>query len=427
MTAALDPTDPDPHDPTDPDPHDAADPLAGHRDRFVGAEDPLVYLDGNSLGRPLRVTVERLGDFVAHAWGGRLIRGWDEAWFDLPLTLGDTLARVCLGAAPGTTVVADSTTVLLYKTIRALADHQRRVDPARTELVVARDDFPTDRYVVEGIAAESGLTVRWLDVPAPGADGPTGITPELVASVVGPSTGVVVLSHVAYRSGWLADLPAVTAVVHDAGALVLWDLCHSAGVVPLTLEADDVDAAVGCGYKFLGGGPGAPAFVHVAPRLQEALEQPVRGWMGHADPFRMGPTWEPAPGMRRFLSGTPPVVGMQPLVDQLALLDEVGVPAVRAKSTALTSYAVEVADALLAPLGVRVDSPRDPARRGSHVILGHPRMREVVAALWWRDVLPDFREPDGLRVGLAPLSTSYAEVRAGLDAVAEVLRALDGA
>jgi kynureninase len=397
---------------TDPARLDAADPLAAHRDLFVGAETPLVYFDGNSLGRPLRATGPRLAAFVEHEWGGRLIRGWDERWFELPLTLGDRLGRACLGAAAGQVAIGDSTTVLLYKTIRAALAAR----PGRTEIVLDRDQFPTDRYVAAGIAEETGATLRWIEV-----DTAAGVTAELLAEVVGEQTAVVLLNHVAYRSAWLADAPALTRIAHDAGALVLWDLCHSAGVVPIELDAWDVDLAVGCSYKYLNGGPGAPAFVYVATRLQDELRQPVQGWMGAADPFTMGPSYEPAPGMRRWLSGTPAVVGMLALEDMVDLLAEVGVEAVRAKSVGLTAYAAEVAAELLPE--VSSASPTDPARRGGHLTLSHPAMREVTAALWRRDVIPDYRDPHGLRIGLSPLSTSYAEVRAGLEAVREVLDA----
>ena len=396
----------------DPASLDAADPLASYRDRFVGADTDLVYFDGNSLGRPLAATRDTLAGFVGGAWGERLIRGWDEEWFDLPLTVGDDLGRLVLGAAPGQVAVGDSTTVLLYKAMRAAVAAR----PGRTEIVLDRDNFPTDRYVADGVARECGLTLRWIDVDPAG-----GATVDQVAEVVGEQTALVTLSHVAYRSAWIADAPAITRVAHDAGALVLWDLSHSGGSVPLQLDDWGADRAVGCTYKYLNGGPGAPAYVYVAERHLDSLTQPIQGWMGATDPFLMGPTYTPTDGVRRFLSGTPPILGTLPLRDMLALLDEVGIRAVRDKSVALTSYAIDLADQELAPLGVGVASPRDPERRGGHVTLTHPAMREVVAALWRQDVIPDYRDPGGLRVGLSPLSTSYAEVAAGIDAIREEL------
>jgi kynureninase len=398
---------------------DAADPLAAYRDRFVGADTPLVYFDGNSLGRPLKVTGPRLAAFVEQEWGGRLIRGWDERWYDLPRTLGDRLGRVALGAAAGQVAVGDSTTVLLYKLMRAAVAAQQRVAPGRTEIVLDRDQFPTDRYVAAGVAEECGLRLRWIEV-----DPSLGVTAELLAGVVGPQTALVVLNHVAYRSAYLADAPELTRIAQEAGALVLWDLCHSAGVVPVDLDGWGVDLAVGCTYKYLNGGPGSPAFLYVAERHQAELTQPIQGWMGAEDPFLMGPSYVPAAGIRRFLSGTPAIVGMLALEDMVDLVEEAGPAAIRAKSTGLTDHAAEVSAELLAPLDVVLASPLDPGRRGGHLTLNHPLMREATAALWEQDVIPDYRDPHGLRIGLSPLSTSYAEVQAGLERVRDVLEGL---
>lgn len=392
------------------------DPLASWRDAFVGSDGPIVYFDGNSLGRPLKRTVERLPHFVQEEWGVRLIRGWDEGWYDAPLRVGDRIGGLCLGATAGQTVVGDSTTVLLYKLIRAAADAQVAADPARREIVIDSDNFPTDRYIVEGIARERGLDVRWIEV-----DPAAGVTPDQVAAAVGPATGVVVLSQVSYRSGYLADAAAITDLVQAAGGLVLWDLCHSAGAVPIDLDGWGADLAVGCSYKYLNGGPGSPAFAYVAERHQATLRQPITGWMGHADPFLMGPDWEPASGMRSYLSGTPAIVGMLALEDMLDVIEEVGIEAIRTKSIALTERAIASHDELLAPLGVELGSPRDPDRRGGQVTLQHPAMREVVSRLWERDVIPDYRDPGGLRVGLSPLSTSFEEVDEGMRRVREAL------
>jgi kynureninase len=393
---------------------DDADPLAGFRGRFLdpAGEHVVAYLDGNSLGRPLAETPARLAQFIGTEWGERLIRSWDERWMDEPTALGDRLGEVVLGAGPGQTVVADSTSVLLYKLLRAALDGR----PGRDEIVVDRDNFPTDRFLVEGIAAERGARIRWIQ-----ADPATGVRPEDVAPVVGPRTAVVLLSHVAYRSGFLADAPAITALVHDAGALVLWDLCHSAGSVPVALDAWGVDLAVGCTYKYLNGGPGAPAFGYVRAGLQQRLQQPLWGWMGAHQPFGMSPDYRPAEDVRRFLTGTPPILAMQPLKHMVELIAEAGMAAVREKSVLLTERAIVLADELLAPLGAELASPRDPAERGSHITVDHPRFREVTAALWERGVIPDFRPPHGLRIGLSPLSTSFAELQAGMEAVRDAL------
>ena len=390
---------------------DAADPLAGFRDRFLPAPGVVAYLDGNSLGRPVASVPERLEQFVRGAWGTELIRSWTggEEWMAWPERIGDRIAAAALGAGPGQAVLADSTTVLLYKLARAGLDAAGHPDETqrRDEVVASADDFPTDRYVLEGVAAERGATLRWIE-----PDAVTGVTPEQVAAVVGPRTALVLLSHVGYRSGWIADAPAITALAHDAGALVLWDLSHSVGSVELELDAWGVDQAVGCTYKYLNGGPGSPAFGFVRRGL--VVRQPVQGWMGRRDPFAMGPGYEPADGIRSLVSGTPPVLAAVPLLAGLELLEEAGIAAVRAKSRALTSYALEVVDGWPGELGVRVASPRDPDRRGGHLTIRRPGFRAVVEALWERGVIPDYREPDGIRIGPAPLSTSFAEVRDGL-------------
>jgi kynureninase len=389
---------------------DAADPLAGYRELFVESPGVVAYLDGNSLGRPLTASVERIGTFLREEWAGRLIRGWGEGWLDLPFTIGDELGRVALGAAPGQVAIGDSTTVLLYKLVRAALDAR----PGRTEIVVDRANFPTDRYVVEGIAADRGLTLRWID-----PDAAAGVTPELVAEHLGPNTALTLFSSVAYRSGYLADVEGITALAHAAGALALWDLSHSVGVVPTPLDAWGVDLAVGCGYKYLGGGPGAPAFLYVREELQSSLRQPIQGWLGSRAPFEMGQGYTAAAGIRGFLSGTPPIVGMLAMRDTIALIDFVGLDAVRGKSMALTAYAVDLCDELL-PEAV-LASPRDPDRRGGHVTIDHPAFEAIMPALWEREVIPDFRRPDGIRLGMSPLSTSFGEVELAVRTIRELL------
>ncbi len=248
---------------------DETDPLRAYRDEFLPAgSDVVAYLDGNSLGRPVRATAERMDEFIREQWGRRLIRGWTDGWLDWPQQIGDRLGRTTIGAGEGQVVVADSTTVLLYKLARAAVD----ASPGRTEIVLDSDNFPTDRYVLEGIAAERDLTLRWITT-----DPAAGITDEQVAAAVGPDTALVVFSHVAYRSGYLADAETITRTAHDAGALVLWDLCHSVGSVPVHLDAWNVDFAVGCTYKYLNGGPGAPAFGYVNRHHHGRVHQPIWG------------------------------------------------------------------------------------------------------------------------------------------------------
>lgn len=393
---------------------DAADPLAHLRERFVGHADASVpaYLDGNSLGRPLTASLQRMQDFIQQQWGGRLIRGWDEGWLALPERIGNDLGRTVLGAAEGQTIAADSTSVLLYKLARAAVAAR----PGRSEIVIDRDNFPTDRFIIEGIASELGMSVQWVEAEFDG-----GVTADALENVVGPQTALVVLSHVAYRSGYLADMKTMTALVHEAGALMLWDLCHSVGSVPIELDACGVDLAVGCTYKYLNGGPGSPAFAYVNQAHQEQLRQPIHGWLGSDDPFGMGEGYVPAAGIRGFASGTPPIMGMLCMQDMISLIAEAGMANIRSKSIRLTDYAIALADERLAPLGAALSSPRDPQLRGSHITVDHPEFETVTKDLWEHGVIPDFRNSTGIRLGLSPLSTSFAEVERGIDAIAAAL------
>lgn len=391
---------------------DAADALGAHVEKFVESDEVLSYLDGNSLGRPLNVTAGNMVSFFERDWGSRLIRSWDEQWMELPLELGDRIGALTLGATFGQTVVADSTTVMLYKLIRAAVAAR----PGRTEILLDDDNFPTDRFLVDGTAQECGLTLRWIAV-----DKSSGVTADQVRDNVSAETALVVLSHVSYRSGYLADMAGITQIVHDAGALVLWDLCHSAGVIPTQLDAWNVDIAVGCTYKYLNGGPGSPAYAYVASALQSELEQPIWGWMGASDVFGMTDRYVPATGMRRFISGTPPVVGMLAIKDMLDVIEEAGMPAIRAKSFALSDYAIRLIEELLVPLGVTIATPHEHEFRGSHVTIRHPSFKSVNEALWAQNILPDFRNPDGIRLGLSPLSTTFAEVLVGIEAIRAAL------
>jgi kynureninase len=393
---------------------DAADPLGGYRDDFImpADADVISYLDGNSLGRPLAATAALLDQFVQRQWAGRLIRGWTDGWLEWPITLGDRLGAVALGAGAGQVVVADSTTVLLYKLARAALDAR----PGRRRVVLDTDNFPTDRYVLEGIAADRDLELVWIET-----DPREGIRPEQVSAVVDERTALILFSHVAYRSGWLADVAEITRTAHGAGALAMWDLSHSAGSVPVELDAWDVDLAVGCTYKYLNGGPGAPAFAYVRRDLLAEVRQPIWGWMGHRASFEMGPGYEPAAGSRALLSGTPPILAMVPLHANLDMLASAGIEAVRAKSVLLTEYALALADSWLAPFGVEVFSPRDPRRRGGHVTLNRSGFAGLLDPLWDSGVIPDYRRPDGLRIGPAPLSTSFGEVHRGLAVLRELL------
>ncbi len=389
----------------DPAELDRADPLRHFRARFATAPGDPIYLDGNSLGRLPLETPRRVADIIERGWGERLIRGWSEGWLELPLRLGDLIGGPLLGAAAGQTAVADSTTVCLYK----LAAAALAARPGRRELITDRDNFPTDRYVLESLARTHELTIRWIETnPA------AGPSPDDVAALTGPDTALVALSHVDYRSAFVLDMPAISSVAHDAGALVLWDLCHSAGALPVALDDAGADLAVGCTYKYLNGGPGAPAFLYVRAEHQACLRQPIWGWLGRDEPFEMAQGYEPAPGIAGMLSGTPPVLALTAVQVGAELAIEAGIDALRAKATALTDYAISLLDRWLAPLGFSLGSPRDGARRGAHVALVHPQARRLSRRLIESDVIVDFRAPDVIRIGLSPLTTSFSDVHAGL-------------
>jgi kynureninase len=370
-----------------------------------------VYLDGNSLGRPTKASVERVAA-ITETWSKRLIRGWDDGWLDLPLVVGDQLATGVLGAEPGTVAVTDSTTVNLYR----LAVAALGARPGRRTIVIERAEFPTDRYVVEGLAREHDLEIRWLD-----GDPTEGLSTQEIVASLGPDMALVILSAVNYRSGTILDIRAVTDAVRAAGALVLWDLSHAAGSIPVNLAANGVDLAVGCTYKFLNGGPGAPAFLYVRRELQEELRPPIQGWFAQADQFEMGPAFEPRPGIGGWLVGTPAIIALTAAQAGIEVVADAGIEAIRAKGIALTEYAIELLDAWLVPLDCTLGAPRDPARRGNHLSIRHRSARGLVDALKHRNVIPDFRAPDSIRIGLSPLTTSFEDVHRGLGALRDLL------
>ncbi|MFI5227215.1 MAG: kynureninase [Candidatus Limnocylindrales bacterium] len=384
---------------------DAADPLADFRARFVIDDPELVYLDGNSLGRLPRWTAARLTGLIRDGWGGDLVRGWDE-WIELPARVGDLVGVGLLAARQDEVVVVDSVTTNLYRAATAALDAR----PGRRVILVDRDEFPTDRYVLEGLASARGLVVRWIDRDPVG-----GSSVDDVAGRLDDDVALVVLSHVDYRSAAIADAAAITSLAHETGAIVLWDLCHAVGAVPIDLTAWGADLAVGCTYKYLNAGPGSPAFLYVRSELQDSLHNPVQGWFGRRDQFAMGPGYDPQRGIRGWLTGTPSVPGLIAVEEGARLSLEAGIEAIRAKGIALTSYAIELHDAWLGPLGCTLGSPRDATRRGSHVSIRHPDAKAITARLLAADVVTDFRAPDSIRFGLAPLYTRFVDVRSGLD------------
>lgn len=384
---------------------DAADPLAPLRAEFRLPED-VVYLDGNSLGALPAATPGRLDEVLWTEWGHDLITSWNRhGWIELPLRIGERIASL-VGAAPGQVVVADSISVNLFKLLAAAVEAR----PGRGVVLAVDGEFPTDLYVAEGLCRLLGGRAELRSV-----------RPEALAGSLDQRVAVVTLSHVDFRSGEVRDMAGLTEHAHHAGALVLWDLAHSAGVLEVELDRCAVDLAVGCGYKYLCGGPGAPAFLYVAGRHQELLANPLSGWMGHAEPFRFEPAYRPASGVARFLSGTPPILSLAALEVGVETVARAGPSALAAKARALTSAFVALVDHVPLELGLRLASPREPARRGGQVTLAHEHGYAVVQALIARGVIGDFREPGLIRFGFAPLTTRFVDVWDAATLLEEVL------
>ncbi|MGN6796409.1 MAG: kynureninase [Streptosporangiaceae bacterium] len=389
---------------------DLADPLARFRDRFMWAEDGPIYLDGNSLGPLPLATQARIAEVVGSEWGEGLVRSWGT-WVRLPREVGDLVGAHLTGAAAGQVLVGDSTTVNLFKLVNAALDAQ----PGRTVLVTDDDNFPTDRYVLQGIAAQRGCELRMIHT-----DLDEGLSEETLLASLGPDVALVSLSHVAYRSGALADMARITGLVHQAGALMLWDLCHAVGAVPIRLDESGADFAIGCTYKYVNAGPGAPAFLYVRHELQERMRQPIWGWFSQNDQFAMGPGYDPLPGIERFGTGTPQIIGTVAVEEGAKLLAEAGIERLREKGIALTSYLIHLADEWLTPHGFRLASPRADARRGNHVTLHHREAWRINQALIAAGVIGDYRTPDRLRLGLPPITTRFTDVWDALDRLRQI-------
>jgi kynureninase len=401
---------------------DERDPLAPLRDQFT-LPPGVIYLDGNSLGALPRATADRLGRAITDEWGTGLIRSWNDAgWVELPARVGAKIGRL-LGAGPGEVVAADSTSINLFKVLAAALRLQEDRAPGRRVIVSQRGNFPTDLYIAQGLAdllgrgAAGGYTLRLVDGP------------DELPHAVDERTAVVLLTQVDYRTGALLAMAKTSALAHEKGALIIWDLAHSAGAIPLDLPGDGADFAIGCGYKYLNGGPGAPAFVWVASRHQEAFWQPLSGWFGHAAPFAFEPDYRPAPGIARYLCGTPAVLSMialdSGLDTVLAAEARGGMPALRAKSIALTGAFIELVEARCQGHALSLVSPRDPALRGSQAsFAAGPELARgyaVMQALIARGVIGDFRAPDVLRFGFTPLYTRFVDVWDAVEILSDIL------
>ena len=381
---------------------DAADPLAFARERFA-LPDGVTYLDGNSLGALPKATPARVDETIRMQWGEDLIASWNtHDWIDWPARIAAKLAPI-VGAGANELLIADSTSVTLFKLLAAAVQAR----PGRGTIVTQSGNFPTDLYVAQGLAAMLGLRL-------------SAVEPDDIVSAIDDTTAVVTLTHVDYRSASIHDMRAINEAAHAAGALVVWDLSHSGGAIELDLNGADCDLAVGCGYKYLNGGPGAPAFLYVAERLQDELRSPLQGWMGHAEPFAFVDDYRPAGGILKFLTGTPSILALAALVAGLATFDGIAMRDIAAKSRSLSQLFVAEVEARCSA-EVRLASPRDPSQRGSHVVFAHRDGYAVMQALIARGVIGDFRTPDLMRFGFAPLYNSHTEMVRAAEILAEVL------
>ena len=394
---------------------DSQDPLASFRARFVIADPQLIYLDGNSLGRMTLASQARAQHLLDQEWGRDLIRSWNDNWWEAPVRVGEKIAQL-VGAAAGQVIACDTVSINLFK----LSASALALCSGRTRIVTDTLNFPSDLYILQGLVRMLGNRHVILRIGSQDGD----ITPDLgaLAAAIDENTALVTLSHVTFKSGYLYDMAAVTEIAHRKGALVLWDLSHSAGALPVGLDACNADFAIGCTYKYLNGGPGAPAFLYVRKELQEQVFSPICGWWGQNAPFAFGLDYTPAPGMRRFLTGSQPILSLLAMEAALDPVLEAGMLALRAKSVRLSEYLINLSDVLLVPLGFSLGSPRSADQRGSHISLRHKEGYRINRALIEQmQLLPDFREPDNLRLGLTPLYTSFGEVWEGVDRIRRVV------
>ncbi|MBN1121159.1 MAG: kynureninase [Anaerolineae bacterium] len=381
---------------------DSADGLAPFRDEFVIADDALLYLDGNSLGRMPKATRQMFGDVLDHQWADRLIRSWGENWYDAPTRIGDKIAPI-IGAQPGEVIVGDSTTVNLFKLVTAALS----LRPGQTKIISDVLNFPTDLYTIQGVIDLLGQDHELILLPA---DDGIAISMEAYKAALDDDVALVTFSTPTFKSGYLHEIEAITRLAHDAGSLVLWDFSHGVGSVPIDVTNWGIDFAVGCTYKYLNGGPGSPAFLYVREQHRKEANARPWGWWGHESPFAFDLDYRAAESARQFLVGTPPVLSMLAVEPAVDLVLRAGVDAIREKAMAMGEFFVEMFDAVLAEVGFTLGSPRDPHRRGSHISLRHPEGYRICRVLIEEEqVIPDFREPDNIRLGFAPLYTRYVD------------------
>lgn len=394
---------------------DRQDKLASFKEAFVIPDPSLVYFDGNSLGMMPKVAQVKAREVVEEQWGKDLIRGWNKGWWDAPSRVGDTIGQL-IGAAAGQTLVGDTVSVNLFK----LATSALTLQPNRTRIITDTFNFPSDLYILQGINQTLGNRHEIIRIGASDND----ITPDIDAleAAINENTALVTLSHVVFKSGYMYDMKRITDIAHKKGALVLWDLSHSVGSVHVHLDDCSADFAIGCTYKYLNGGPGAPAFLYVNKAIQEKLSSPIWGWWGQKNPFDFDLDYQPAPGAQRFLVGTQPMISLLTMEAALEPMLQAGMDSLREKSILITDFASFLTEAWLAPFGFSLGSPVDSAIRGSHISIRHPEGYRINRALIEEmNLIPDFRAPDNLRLGFAPLYLSFADVWEGFDRIRRVM------
>jgi len=396
---------------------DASDPLAKYRDQFVISDPTMCYLDGNSLGRLPKQTIKVINDFLVDDWGAKVVEGWND-WIDQAQVVGDLIGRATLGAAAGQVLACDTTSVNFYQLVGAALAAR----PGRQTIIVDAANFPTDRYILQGIAKTHGLKLITIDNESPGTAEHERITPEILEKFLSNDVAFVTLEVIQYRSGARTDIKAITDLARKYGALTIWDASHAVGAIEMNFDSNGVDLAVGCTYKYGNSGPGAPAWLYVAKRIQKELQTPIQGWFAQGKQFEMGATFEKSEDIRGFQIASPSLIGLKSIQSAFSMIEEAGIDAIAAKCAQGTEMMIGLYDAWLADLGFTLNTSRNSNERGGHVSLVHPEAKRISVALrQFANVIPDYRVPDSIRLAIAPLPTSYVEVWDGFQRIRDLV------
>ena len=396
---------------------DAKDPLAKYREQFVITDPTMCYLDGNSLGRLPKQTIKVINDFLIDDWGAKVVEGWND-WIDQAQVTGDLIGRASLGAASGQVLACDTTSVNFYQLVGAALAAR----PGRKTIIVDAANFPTDRYILQGLAKTHGLKLITIDNESPGSAEHERITPEILEKYLSDEVAFVTLEVIQYRSGARTDIKAITDLARKYGALTIWDASHAVGAIEMNFDANGVDLAVGCTYKYGNSGPGAPAWLYVAKRIQKELQTPIQGWFAQSNQFEMGSTFEKSGDIRGFQIASPSLIGLKSIQSAFGMIEEAGIDAIAAKCAQGTEMMIGLYDAWLADLGFTLNTSRNPKERGGHISLVHPEAKRISVALrQFANVIPDYRVPDSIRLAIAPLPTSYLEVWDGFERIRDLV------